>query len=94
MIKTAKKALVSKACGNLQLSFKTLEIAFPGTIHPTPPPPYTKSWIRPSVGSSGKAEKRPLLAIFHLRLVWEIAGYSKDSFQGLASPNALWVLDC
>ena len=36
MIKTAKKAVVSKACGNLQLSFKTLEIAFPGTIHPNP----------------------------------------------------------
>ena len=92
MIKTAKKAVVSKTCGNLQLSFKTLEIAFPGTIHPNPP--YTKSWIRPSVGRSGKAEKRPLLAIFHLRLVWEIAGYSKDNFQGLASPSASWVLDC
>ena len=55
--------------------------------------PSTKSWIRPSVRSGSKAEKRPLLAMFHLRLVWEIAGYSKDKFQGLASPNALWVLD-
>ena len=80
MIKTAKKGVVSKACGNLQLSFKTLEIAFPGTIYPNPPPPATKSWILPSLGSSSKAEKRPLLATFHLRLVWEIAGYSKDSF--------------
>ena len=56
-------------------------------------PPSTKSWIRPGVGSGGKAEKLLLLAIFHLRLVWETAGYSKDSFQGLASPNASWVLD-
>ena len=36
MVKTVKKGVVSKACGNLQLSFKTLEIAFPGTIYPNP----------------------------------------------------------
>ena len=46
------------------------------------------------VGSGSKAEKRPLHAIFGLRIVWEIAGCSNDSFQGLASPKASWVLDC
>ena len=32
-----KKGVVSKACDNLQLSFTTLEIAFPGTVYPNLP---------------------------------------------------------